>query len=182
MRVIAGKYRSLNLKMVGSSETRETSDKVRGAVFNSLAAIVPGSTVLDLFAGSGSYGIEALSRGAWSCSFVDKQRLAIQTIKDNIQTIKIIEPTHLIQNDYQQAVNDFLLKQKKFDIIILDPPYEFKYYERLLLDLSNLMHEDSIIVCETHKHTNLKDEIDGRLELYKSSVYGIKKINYLRLV
>ncbi len=178
MRIIAGKYGSLKLQMVDSALTRETSDKVRGAVLNSLSYQVKNSTVLDLFSGTGSYGLESLSRGAKTVYFVDKQPKAIQTINANIKSLKVSEETHVIQSDYDEALKSFKSQSIKFDVIILDPPYAFGSYETLLNDLSDLLNEAGVIACEVHKQTLIDEQALTRLSAQKEKVYGIKKIIY----
>ena len=177
MRIIAGQYRSLKLERVESDLTRETSDKVRGAVFNSLGEFVNDADVLDLFAGSGAYGLEALSRGAKDITFVDNQAKAIQTVKNNIKRLKTSN-TQVIQGDYFQALNQFKNSLLKFDLVMIDPPYQFDDYHILLDSLISLLKPNARIVVESSKNTKF-EQLNQVFIIYKEATYGIKKITYI---
>src|SRR5690606_16282736 len=109
------------LKMVPSKDTRETSDKVRGAVFNSLADQVQHSKILDLFAGSGAYGLEALSRGATSVLFNDVKPDAVKIVKENIQALKEDTTSVVLQLDYEQIINKITTYSFRLDIESIQP-------------------------------------------------------------
>src|SRR5690554_4714652 len=117
MRITGGEFRSLKLKTVPEISTRETSEKIREAVFNVLGSKVIDSNVLDLFAGSGAYGLEALSRNAKKCMFSDTKLSATKTILANIDTLKVKSKTEVIKNDYKNIINFNLKNNILFDII-----------------------------------------------------------------
>ena len=120
MRVIAGTYRSRVLKEVISESTRSTKDRVKESIFNSIINYLPEGDILDLFAGSGSLGIEAISRGAKHCAFVENNKEANKVLKENITSLNIEPKSALVNDDY----NNYLLNcGKTFDVILLDPPY-----------------------------------------------------------
>ena len=151
MRIVGGKYRHrLIVYPDDATHTRPTKDRVREAIFSAIGDIT-NYNVLDLYAGSGAMGIEALSRGASHCVFVDNSVIAIKTIKENVTNLKIPnEEYEIIKNRDLVALD--LLKQK-FDLIILDPPYEEGQYEMIvdLLKEKDLLSENAIIVMEANR-------------------------------
>ena len=151
MRIVGGKYRHrLIVYPDDATHTRPTKDRVREAIFSAVGDIT-NYNVLDLYAGSGAMGIEALSRGASHCVFVDNSVIAIKTIKENVTNLKIPnEEYEIIKNRDLIALD--LLKQK-FDLIILDPPYEEGQYEMIvdLLKQKDLLSENAIIVMEANR-------------------------------
>ena len=151
MRIVGGKYRHrLIVYPDDATHTRPTKDRVREAIFSAVGDIT-NYNVLDLYAGSGAMGIEALSRGASHCVFVDNSVIAIKTIKENVTNLKIPnEEYEIIKNRDLIALD--LLKQK-FDLIILDPPYEEGQYEMIvdLLKQKDLLSENAIIVMEADR-------------------------------
>ena len=168
LRIIAGKYRHLIIEAPSTNTTRPTTDKVREAVMSSLGTSLIDATILDLFAGSGALGLEALSRGAKKAIFCDNNYLAIKTIKDNINKLKISEEVEIYKCSYKEALNQ--LKEKN-EIIFLDPPYikENVYQEvcDFLFD-NNLLSNNAIIVKEWNKQI----PIDNRFNHHKSYSYG----------
>ncbi len=120
MRVIAGSAKGTPLKVEEGVSARPYLEKTRGAIFNSLCAVIEGARVLDLYAGSGSVGIEALSRGAQSCDFVEMERKSVRAIKSNLEKAKLSE----YANIYEGRVEGYLSSSyKEFDIIFVDPPF-----------------------------------------------------------
>ncbi|MBJ7330766.1 MAG: 16S rRNA (guanine(966)-N(2))-methyltransferase RsmD [Solirubrobacteraceae bacterium] len=120
MRVVAGQYGGRRLVAPPGRDTRPTSDRVREALFSILGEL-EGARVLDLYAGSGAVGIEALSRGAASCEFVDSANAAITAIRRNLDTLGVVAPVH--RRDAIQALNDASKRGAAYDLVILDPPY-----------------------------------------------------------
>ena len=123
MKVISGKYKGRVLKGFDITGTRPTMDRVKESLFGTIQSYVPGSVVLDLFAGSGNLGIEALSEGASFAYLVDSNSKAIKVIKENINNIGITD-IEVIHSDYKVALKSF---NNKFDLIFLDPPYNTDY-------------------------------------------------------
>ena len=154
MRIVGGKYRHRLINFPDDMErTRPTKDRIREAIFSALSNI-EGLKALDLYAGSGAMGLEALSRGASHVTFVDISPLAIKVIKDNISSLKIPnEEYELIKNKDINALEDFKNRHLKFDLIFLDPPYEKGEYEKIvsLLNEYDLLSESAILVLESNR-------------------------------
>ena len=160
MRIVGGKYRHRLISFPDDmAHTRPTKDRIREAVFSALGDI-NGYRVLDLYAGSGAMGIEALSRGASHATFVDVSPLAIKTIKDNITSLKIDNNEYeIIKNKDINAIETFKQKGIQFDLVILDPPYELGEYEKIveLLVTNSLLSEHAIIVMEANRQITLEN-------------------------
>lgn len=150
MRVITGSLKGRYIEAVPSTKTRPTSDKIKEAVFHIIGPYFDGGHALDLFAGSGSLGIEAISRGMESVTFIDYYHEAIRTIRKNIRQLKIENNSEVYRNDALRALQIFAKKRKQFDLIFIDPPYESKLYSELLKIISenDLIKQDGVIYIE----------------------------------
>ncbi len=173
MRIISGEHRGRTLKRVNKATTRETSDMVREAVFNILGDVY-GKQVLDLFAGSGSYGLEALSRGASNACFVDHDKDATNCIKDNVNMLSYVAKATIILS----SETHFFKTQTKtptYDLVFVDPPYAIPDHLSILTDLEPLVKDSGIVVIETAKKTELPEHHQAfRSRL--SRTYGRKRI------
>ncbi len=172
MRVIAGSARRLNLKTVPGMDTRPTTDRIKETLFNMLQDEVPGSRFLDLFAGSGAIGIEALSRGASEAVFVERDRRACQCIRDNLQFTRLADRGRLIAADVFSAV-DRLDGQGKFDLIFMDPPYN-KLLERDVLEKlkdTRLIGADTLLIVEASLETEFAYCADLGYDVVKQKRY-----------
>lgn len=178
MRVISGTCKGRALKAVPGNTTRPTTDKVKEAVFNMIGPYFDGGIALDLFAGSGSLGIEAISRGIEKVIFVDRDSKAIQTIYDNINTCQLEDQTEVFRNDADRALNALIKREICFDFIFLDPPYKLQQLTRLMQKITDnkLLHSESMIVCE-HSHEVVLPSCLGDLRLVKHEKYGIISIS-----
>ncbi|OCA85559.1 16S rRNA (guanine(966)-N(2))-methyltransferase RsmD [Bacillus sp. FJAT-27225] len=178
MRVVSGTCKGRQLKAVPGQSTRPTTDKVKEAVFNMIGPYFQGGKGLDLFAGSGGLGIEALSRGLDQVIFIDREPKAIHTIKDNIKTCDFEERTEVYRTDAERALKALKKRDLTFDFIFLDPPYKKQQLVKLLeqIDADGRLKRDGIAVCEHGKDVILPDSI-GSLEKMKSEVYGIIAIS-----
>ena len=160
MRIVGGKYRHrIIIYPDDAVHTRPTKDRVREAIFSALGDI-SNARVLDLYAGSGAMGIEALSRGASHCTFVDISPIAIKVIKENIANLKIEDSEYeIIKNKDTNALDFLKQKGKKFDLIILDPPYEEGEYEAIVDKMNNddLLSENAVIVMEANRPIKLEN-------------------------
>ena len=176
MRIVAGKYRHRLLVFPEDNNIRPTKDRIREALFSSLGNI-NNYQVLDLYAGSGAMGIEAISRGASHCYFVDINKVALKTIKDNIANLQIDNATILNKKDVE-ALEYFAHNNIKFDLIILDPPYkEGKYNEVITYIINNdLLIKGGVIVTECNYEIDLSNINYQRI---KKHSYGEIKINIL---
>ena len=160
MRIVGGKYRHRLIIYPDDMEhTRPTKDRIREAIFSALGDI-SNANALDLYAGSGAMGLEALSRGAKKCSFVDVSQIAIKTIKDNINNLKINENEYQIIKDKDiNVLERFKNTNEKFDLVFLDPPYEQGQYQQIvdIMVNNNLLNDYAIIVIEANKDVNLEN-------------------------
>ena len=175
MRITAGKYKGRILIENKFAHIRPTADMVKQAIFNKLAFVVPGSKMLDLFAGTGALGIEGLSRNAQEVVFVDKDRRSVQLIQDNLK--RLGENARVLNADYTKALEK--LQGEKFDIILLDPPYKSGVYENTvgLIAQYGLLEDDGVIVCE-HDKTDHFDFTPFVVDDEK--VYGTKMVTFLK--
>lgn len=174
MRIIAGIHRGRPLARVGKASTRETANMVKEAVFSMLGGKVDG-VVLDLFSGSGAYGLEALSRGADFLYAIDNNNDAIKTIAKNIETIGEQSKIKIIQKDYQKYLRS-LDKSLLFDLVFLDPPYELNIYQQVIHLLNHNISSGGYIVCESKKDVILDDNINSIAKI-KEKVYGSKRVS-----
>ena len=179
MRVVAGNYGGRPLKTLAGRTTRPTTDKVKGAIFNMIGPYFEGGRSLDLFAGSGSLSIEAVSRGMAQAVLIERDRSAQAIILENIKMTKEPEKFQLLKMPAERAINQL---SGAFDLVLLDPPYAKEQIMKNLQDLQarNLLAPDVIVVCETDKAVDLPEQID-HLHLTKQKTYGISKVTIYRL-
>ncbi len=168
MRVISGKYRGRKLAAPEGLHTRPTIDRVKEALFGSLQFRLKEAQVLDLFAGSGALGIEALSRGAKTCVFVENDRAALKTLEANLTFVEA--GATVISADYLSALNR--LSGQVFDIILMDPPYEAGYYEPAMAYIaeSGTLADDGVLILEIK--TGMESGGEKYFSLTKQKVYG----------
>lgn len=178
MRVIAGTLKGRSLKAVPGMSTRPTTDKIKESIFNIIGPFFNGGTALDLFAGSGGLGIEAISRGFDRCIFVDRDFKAVQTIKTNVSQCKVQDQSEIFRNDSARALQALAKKEAVFEGIFLDPPYKKQKLEALLfiIDKQNLLSAEGFIVAEHAKEVSLTHSI-GALQMVRSETYGITGIS-----
>ncbi len=175
---MSGKYKGRNLKGYQLDGTRPTMDRIKESLFGMIQEYVIDSVVLDLFAGSGALGIEALSEGAKSCVFVDKSNMAIRTILDNIKSLSIQEDYKVIKKDYQEALKEF---QNPFTLIFLDPPYDSDSIKIALIKIKEyeLLKKAGILVLESDSKERFQYD-DTYYEKIKERQYGDKFILILK--
>lgn len=176
MKVISGKLKGRNILGYNIDGTRPTMDRVKESLFGMIQEYIRDSVVLDLFAGSGSLGIEAISNGAKISYFIDNNQEVIKILKKNISNLDIMKNTKVILSDWKRALNDFANQDIKFNLIFVDPPYDYDVYEKILnkvIEL-NLLIEDGLIILE-HHNLAFKDNYHN-LVLYKERNYGNKTI------
>ncbi|MBS1477448.1 MAG: 16S rRNA (guanine(966)-N(2))-methyltransferase RsmD [Acholeplasmatales bacterium] len=172
MRINAGKYRNHNIEMTNLETTRETSDKVRQAIFNLIGQFFDGEVVLDLFAGSGAMGLEAISRGASKAYFNDINAKALEVVKKNIAKLRVDDQCELKNLDYKAYLES---SNQKFDIIFLDPPYKMNNVDEILklIKEKNLLAQKGIIAFEMETQTNPESQY---YSILKDRSYGIKRV------
>ncbi len=180
MRVISGKSRGIRLEDIKGKEIRPTIDRYKEDVFNIINQDIVGSVFLDLFSGTGSIGLEALSRGASQCYFVDKNRNAIEVIKNNIKRTKLIENNIVLKYDYKEALNS--LCNVKFDYIYLDPPFNKDLEKNVILRIKelDLLSKNGTVICECSKDTDFSflKEIDYSVQ--KEKIYKYCKFVFIK--
>ena len=147
MRVISGKYKGKYIEGFDIDGTRPTKDRVKESIFGSIQNKVRNSIFLDLFAGSGSIGIEALSNGASKCYFVENGKDIYKILVKNLTDI---DNTYIVRDDYLNALNQFNKKDIKFDIIYIDPPYHLGLMNKSIKYIidNDLLDDNGIIICE----------------------------------
>ena len=180
MRIISGKARGTKLYTLEGTNTRPTLDRVKESVFNIIQNRLEDAVVLDLFAGSGAIGIEALSRGASKAVLCDKSREAIEIIKKNIDKTHMEDKTQVFNVDFETCLEK--VKNEKFDIIYLDPPYETNYITKALQKIKDLdiAKKESLIIIETDDEQRIEKEIEKiNIEIVDKRKYGRATIIFL---
>lgn len=181
MRIIAGTARSLPLKTIEGKDTRPTTDKTKETLFNVMQFDVPGAYFLDLFAGSGQIGLEALSRGAAYAVFVENSRKAASCIEDNIRFTKFDKVSNLMMTDAVTAVRT-LEGKYKFDIVFMDPPYNKELEKEVLIALSDsdILKDDTLIVVEASNDTDFDYLTELGYEIVKEKIYKTNKHVFIK--
>ncbi len=168
MRIITGKAKGCRLETPAGLDTRPTVERVKEGLFSAISFEVEGRRVLDLFAGSGQMGLEALSRGAASCVFVDRSRDAVQVVRRNIAASRLTDGATVLCADSLTYLNQC---NERFDLVFLDPPYEAALFEPCLERLATLVTAGGAVMCESDRDTVLPETV-GDLRLERSYRYG----------
>ncbi|MEG0877155.1 MAG: 16S rRNA (guanine(966)-N(2))-methyltransferase RsmD [Oscillospiraceae bacterium] len=168
MRVISGDARGTRLETLEGEDTRPTVDRVKEGIFSAVHFALPGSMVLDLFAGSGQMGIEALSRGAKSCVFIDQNREATDIIQKNLRSAHLFEKARVASTSAESFA---AMCKDKFDIVFLDPPYNNGTISAILPMVEKLVSEGGTVICETELSAELPSQC-GKLQMAKQYKYG----------
>ena len=182
MRIITGKAKGIKLETLKGDNTRPTSERAKEAVFSMLQFDLEGREVLDLFAGSGQMGLEAVSRGAAGATFVDKSKEAAAVISKNIEKTRLSGSCRLLCSD----VNDFIKafrNKKKYDIVFIDPPYAMHAAAGTLEALigADMLKPTSIVVCESEEADIFEKALDlkGKFEILRVAKYGAAHVTVL---
>ena len=176
MRVITGSARGRKLKTLeGGDIVRPTTDRVKEAMFSIIQFDLPDAAVLDLFAGSGQLGIEALSRGAKSCIFVDKNSDAFETVRENLASTKLTDRATVLNADSETYIRN---SKNKFDIVILDPPYNMGIIDKVLPDVAKCCNDNATIICESEFAETLPEEAGGFVKFKEYKYSKIKLTTY----
>lgn len=183
MRVIAGKARSLPLKTLEGLNTRPTTDRIKETLFNILSPSIPGSRFLDLFAGSGGIGIEALSRGAEYAVLVDMSREAVKVIQENLLFTRLSDRARVIQKDAASAVRS-LYREAPFDLVYLDAPYGDGNLRRALEALSEspIITRSTMLIAEEKKGADFSFVNELGFELTRIKEYKTNEHVFLRKI
>ena len=181
MRIISGKARGTKLYTLEGLETRPTLDRVKESIFNIIQNEIEDSVVLDLFAGSGAIGIEMLSRGAKKAILCDKSKDAIGIIKKNIEKTHMKENTEIYNLDFEECINK--IKNQKFDIIYLDPPYNTEFIKKSLKKIieQDIIKKEGKIIIETDDEQRILKDIENiGVDIIDKRKYGRATIIFLK--
>lgn len=177
MRIISGEYRGRKLQAVPGENTRPTTDKVKESIFNMIGPYFEGGVCLDLYAGSGALGIEAVSRGMDQAVLVEKHHLAVKTISHNIALTRAEEKFNVQKKTASSALAELKAASNQFSLVFLDPPYAYTELVNDILTLqeNDLLEKKALIVCETDRRTDLPGQL-GSLYLWKKNQYGATRV------
>ncbi len=176
MRVITGEARGRRLVTLEGEDVRPTTDRVKEGMFNIIQFDLEGASVLDLFAGSGQLGIEALSRGAKHCTFVDSANRSIEVVKQNLKTVGFEKRASVFCGDSKMYIS---LSRDKFDIALLDPPYNKKIIDDVLPSVAEKMTDYGVIICESALDEILPQSA-GEFGIHREYRYGKIKLTAYR--
>ena len=180
MRVISGTAKGCKLSSIDDLSTRPTLDRVKEPLFSIIQNYLPEANVLDLFAGSGALGIEALSRGSKHCTFCDKSYKSIQMLKENINKTRMEEKSTILNVDYNKCLEGL---KEKFDVIFIDPPYKQDIAVKAIKKIVDLkiLSKDGIIILETDEEERELEELkEVKIEVYDKRKYGRVKLLFIR--
>lgn len=182
MRVIAGSARRLLLKTVEGMDTRPTQDRIKETLFNMINNDLYGACFLDLFAGSGGIGIEALSRGAKEAVFIDNGRKQTACIRDNLKTTRLEEKALVLTSDVVSGLRQLERNGKRFDIVFMDPPYNHDLEKQVMESFinSSLVAEDTLFIIEASLETSFSWADHMGYEIVRSKEYKTNKHVFLR--
>lgn len=180
MRVIAGRARSLQLRTPEGPGTRPTTDRIKETLFNMIQWDISGCIFVDLFAGSGGIGIEALSRGAAHAYFVENGKEAISCIQENLAFTKFSNNATLLKQDVFTALS--MIHEKEVDFVFIDPPYHAEYEEKVfeLLSGQSYVTENTLLILEAEKDNKLDFLREYGYEIVKEKIYKTNKHVFVR--
>jgi len=179
LRVISGSAKGKRLKAPKGLDTRPITDMIKEALFNVLGSRVPDSKLLDLFAGSGSVGIEALSRGARSVVFVDNSNEAIKVVKENLNNCNFTRVYQVIRSDVFKALGLMKRHEDKFNLIYIDPPFtNEKIFNEIMkaIDGMDILEPDGIVIIRTPRRKEMP--VYNKLRKYRLNHYGESSLHY----
>lgn len=176
MRIIAGKHKRMMLYTLEGTTTRPMMDRMKESIFNTIGPFFEGGIALDLFAGSGALGLEALSRGVEFTYFVELDKEALEIVKKNVLKAKESSNSSILNMDYLDALKKFKDSNQKFDFIFLDPPYKLKVINEIIEALikDDLLKDKALIVCQAMKK-EVSLEVKG-LEVLKNKSFGHSEV------
>lgn len=182
MRIITGQFKGRRLKTLDGLAVRPTSDRMRETLFNILMPRIEDARFLDICAGSGAVGIEALSRGAAHVTFIESSRKAASVISENLRHCGITEHFQLVPRDAVTALKYFVQENRQFDIVYFDPPYDSEIYSPVLWPIAqhNLLAEDGIVIVEHRRQLPLAPNYDN-LRPYREVVQGESVLTFFQM-
>lgn len=181
MKILTGLLKGRSITFKASPELRPTADKIRKAIFDMLQGALEEKRVLDLFSGTGALGFEALSAGAASSVFVEKDRRQLKVIRDNAESLGLTDRCEFLSSDALRAIETFSRSADYFDFIFIDPPYDEGLALRALtvLERSACVHQETLLFAETRRREDLPKRI-GSLARIKTREYGDTLISVYR--
>ena len=193
MRIISGKFKGFKLYETLEKNTRPLKDMVRESIFNFLnhsnkiSLQIKKAKVLDLYSGTGSFGLECISREAQEVFFIEKDKNAIKVLEKNIEKLKVKNKIHIFPNDVLDVITNYnkaffaQLFNKKFDLIFCDPPFKDVGINKLieLIIIKSLLKKDGVLVI--HRNKSTQDEFTSNIKIVDERIYGISKIIFFQL-
>lgn len=176
MRVITGEARGRKLVTLEGEDVRPTTDRVKEGMFNIIQFDLEGANVIDLFAGSGQLGIEALSRGAKHCTFIDSTNRSVEVVKQNLKTVGFEKRASVFCGDAKMYIG---LSKDNFDIALLDPPYNKNIIDAVLPSVTEKMTDYGVIICESALDETLP-QTAGEFSIHREYRYGKIKLTAYR--
>lgn len=179
MRIITGIAKGRKITAPEGMDTRPTSDRVKESLFNIISKKIYGARVLDMFSGTGNLGLEAISRGAEWCTFIEKNNATYKILLENIDNLGFKEKCDLYNRDAFDVLEMLGKKSDKYDIIFLDPPYSKGLVEKAIMGISekSLMDDEGIIMSEYDENDIIPEDING-IKIYRTEKYGRTKISF----
>ena len=182
MRIISGQFKNKKILQPTDKLTRPLKDITKESIFNIIEhskfikSNIKNSQILDLFSGSGSFGLECISRGAKNVFFCENYKPAVNILKKNIHNFNCLEKTIILIEDVFKLLDSKIISKKKFEIIFLDPPFKEKKIRELLenLNKSNILDKNGIIIL--HRNKKYKDQLPNKFNIEKEKIYGLSKI------
>lgn len=180
MRIITGSAKGTKLKTPRGLDTRPTGDRVKESVFNILGEKLVGAKVLDLFAGTGNLGLEALSRGADSALFIDRSSTSINLVRENIGLTKLADKAEVLKGDSLTVLERLMNRKLQFDLIFCDPPYNKGLVQLVLakIDQGTLLSSHGVVVVEHSKHDPLNEDF-SQLKVNRTEKYGETLVSFV---
>jgi 16S rRNA (guanine966-N2)-methyltransferase len=181
MRIIGGESRGRTIRLPGGCRIRPTTDRVKGALFNILGSL-EGKSFLDLYAGCGNVGLEALSRGAQSSVYVEKDQRLIETIRENLRLLGFEERAEVIAADAEEGVRRLRKRGERFDLLFADPPYEEGFPAKIIayLEGAELLAENGVIILQHSLREPLKQSVNEALAVSDQRRYGDTLLSFLK--
>ena len=183
MRIISGKFKGRKLRSVPGASTRPTSDRTREAIFSIIGPEVRGARVLDLYAGTGALGIEALSRGAQSAAFIDVSRQALSVLEANLAALALEVSINVIRWDLTRNLNCLRSSPRAFNLVFMDPPYNHNLVTSTLnhLHASRCLENGARIIVEHSQRESVESEL-APIEVIDRRRYGKTLVSFLNYV
>lgn len=180
MRIIAGEARGRQLYTPKNNDIRPTGDRVKGSIFNMIGSYIDDAVIIDLFAGTGNLGLEAISRGASKVYFIDKSSKSLEIVKKNIDVTGFKKYCHLIHGDFEKALANI---NEKVDVFFIDPPYNKGYITVCLKHITayDMLSSNGIVVIEHSLKEKINDNLNRYgLDLFKQKKYGTTMVSIYR--